>query len=250
MKDDRLLRYSRQILLPAIGVEGQERLRQARVLVVGLGGLGSPAALYLAAAGVGTLILADYDVVELSNLQRQILHTTDRLGLGKVDSAMASLHALDPDIHLEGYPGILDESSLPALVAGVDAIVEGSDNFSTRFAVNAACYRAGKPLISGAVIRAEGQVSVFPGRPGGPCYQCLYPRAGAVETGCAANGVLAPVAGIIGCIQATETLKVLLGLGQSLCGQLLLLDAMTMEFRRLRLPADPACPLCASAAPG
>jgi adenylyltransferase/sulfurtransferase len=249
MNDDQLLRYSRQIMLPSIGVEGQERLLGSRVLIVGLGGLGSPAAMYLAAAGVGTLVVADFDAVDLSNLQRQILHTTDRIGRTKVDSAIATLAALNPEVKVDGYKGAIDEDTLPGLLARVDAVVDGSDNFATRFAINAACFSAGIPLISGAAIRTEGQVAVFSGRPGGPCYQCLYPRDGSLDETCSANGVLAPVVGIVGSIQATETLKVLTGAGEPLYGRLLLLDAMTMEVRTVRLPADPHCPICGESDP-
>lgn len=250
MNDDQLLRYSRQIMLPAVGIEGQDRLLDAKVLVVGLGGLGSPVAMYLAAAGVGTLVVADFDAVDLSNLQRQILHSTDRIGMPKVDSAVQSLHALNPLVRVEGYKGSINEDTLPDLLTGVDAVVDGCDNFVTRFAVNESCFRAGVPLISGAAIRTEGQVAVFSGKPGGPCYQCLYPRDGSVDETCSANGVLAPVVGIIGSVQATETLKVLTGAGDPLYGRLLLMDAMTMEFRSVRLPADPYCPVCRNREPG
>lgn len=244
MNDDQLLRYSRQIMLPSIGVEGQERLMASRVLVVGLGGLGSPLAMYLAAAGVGKLIVADYDAVDLSNLQRQILHDTNRLGLSKVDSARMTLEALNPEVEIEGYKGAINDDTLPGLVRGIDVVVDGSDNFATRFAVNEACFRAGIPLVSGAAIRTEGQVSVFSGRPGGPCYQCIYPRDGSIDETCSANGVLAPVVGIIGSIQATEALKVLVGAGEPLYGRLLLVDALTMEIRTVRIPADPHCAVC------
>ena len=244
MNDEQLLRYSRQINLPAIDIAGQERLLQSRVLIVGLGGLGSPAALYLAAAGVGTLVVADFDAVDLTNLQRQILHTTDRLGMAKVDSAIQALGALNPDVQVEGYRGLIDAECLPGLLEGVDAVVDACDNFATRYAVNAACQRHQIPLVSGAAIRAEGQVTVFPGTPGGPCYQCLYPRAGQTDQTCSNNGVLSPLVGIVGAIQATETLKVLTGAGRTLAGRLLLIDAMTLEFRTLSLPADPACPIC------
>jgi len=249
MNDEQLLRYSRHIMLPSIGVKGQERVLNARVLIVGLGGLGSPVSMYLAAAGVGTLVIADFDAVDLSNLQRQILHTTERIGATKVDSAIETLHAINPQVQLNGYKGAINETTLPDLIAGVDAVVDGSDNFTTRFAVNEACYRAGRPLISGAAIRTEGQVSVFTGKPGGPCYQCLYPRDGSIDETCSANGVLAPVVGIIGSIQATEVLKVLTGAGKPLYGRLLLMDAMTMEFRSIRLPADPTCPICRTRPP-
>lgn len=244
MNDSEFLRYSRQIMLPGFGIEGQERLRAARVLVVGLGGLGSPVALYLAAAGVGRLVLADFDAIDLSNLQRQILHTTERLGRPKADSARLSLAALNPGVELVTVKRSLSEETLPALLAEVDLVVDGSDNFATRFAVNAACFGAGVPLVSGAVIRMEGQVATYSGRPGGPCYQCLYPRDGGLDETCSANGVLGPVVGIIGSIQATEAIKVLTGLGEPLFERLLLLDAAAMEYRSLRLRADPACPVC------
>ncbi len=244
MNDNQLLRYSRQIMLPGFGIEGQERLRASSVLVVGLGGLGSPAAMYLAAAGVGRLLLADFDAVDLSNLQRQILHTTERIGSPKAESARLTLSALNPDVDLVTVKRSLNEETLPALVGDVDLVLDGSDNFATRFAVNAACTAAGKPLVSGAAIRMEGQVAVFSGRPGGPCYQCLYPRDGALDETCTANGVLAPVVGIIGSIQATEAIKVLAGIGEPLYGRLLLLDAAAMEWRSLRLPPDPNCPIC------
>jgi adenylyltransferase/sulfurtransferase len=244
VNDDQLLRYSRQIMLPSVGVEGQERLLAARVLIVGLGGLGSPAAMYLAAAGVGHLLVADFDAVDLSNLQRQLLHTTERLGTNKVDSAIETLGALNPEVEVEGYKGAIDERTLPRLTSRVDAVVDASDNFATRFAINEACFRAGIPLISGAAIRTEGQVSVFSGKAGGPCYQCVYPRDGGADETCSANGVLAPLVGIVGSIQATETIKVLLRIGEPLYGRLLLLDAMTMELRSVRTPPDPACPVC------
>ena len=244
MNDQQLLRYSRQIMLPGLGVEGQERLRAATVLVVGLGGLGSPVALYLAAAGVGRLLLADFDAVDLSNLQRQILHTTDRIGQPKADSARAALAAINPEVETIAVKRSLTDDTLPELVAQADLVVDGCDNFATRFAVNAACVAARKPLVSGAAIRLEGQVAVFSGQPGGPCYQCLYPRHGEVDETCTANGVLAPLVGIIGSIQATEAIKVLTGLGRPLFGRLLLLDAADMEWRALAIPADPACPIC------
>ncbi len=247
MNDDQLLRYSRQIMLPTIGVEGQERLLESTALVVGLGGLGSPVAMYLVAAGVGRLLVADFDAVDLSNLQRQILHSTARIGKTKVESATEALRSLNPEVRVEGLKVAISESTLPALVSGVDVVVDACDNFATRFAVNEACFRAGVPLVSGAAIRTEGQVSTFRGKAGGPCYQCLYPRDGSVDETCSANGVLAPVVGIIGSIQATEVLKILTGTGEPLYGRLLLMDAMTMEFRTVRLPADPHCAVCGAA---
>ncbi|NVZ08667.1 molybdopterin-synthase adenylyltransferase MoeB [Allochromatium humboldtianum] len=248
MTDDDLLRYSRQILLPQFGIEGQERLRESSVLVVGLGGLGSPVALYLAAAGVGRLLLADFDRVDLSNLQRQILHTTDRIGLTKTESARQTLRALNPGVELVTVETSLTPENLAEQVAKVDLVVECSDNFATRFAVNAACQTAHVPLVSGAAIRLEGQVTAFSGQPGGPCYRCLYPDEGSIDETCTANGVLAPLVGIIGSIQAAEAIKILTGLGAPLFGRLLLLDAARMEWREVRLRPDPACPVCAEAA--
>lgn len=248
MTDDDLLRYSRQILLPQFGIEGQERLRESSVLVVGLGGLGSPVALYLAAAGVGRLLLADFDRVDLSNLQRQILHTTDRIGQTKAESAKQSLQALNPSVELVTVEASLTPENLTERVAEVDLVVECSDNFATRFAVNAACQAARVPLVSGAAIRMEGQVTAFSGQPGGPCYRCLYPDEGSIDETCTANGVLAPLVGIIGSIQATEAIKILTGLGIPLFGRLLLLDAARMEWREVRLRPDPACTVCSATA--
>jgi len=247
MNDEQLLRYSRQILLPQFGVEGQERLMASTVLVVGAGGLGSPVALYLAAAGVGRLIIADFDRVDLTNLQRQILHATDRVGTAKAESARRTLHALNPEIEIVPIGRRLEGELLQEQVAASDAVVDGSDNFATRFAVNAACVATARPLIAGAVIRWEGQVSVYTGRPGDPCYRCLYGNGGQVEDTCSENGILAPVAGIVGSIQATETLKVLSGVGTTLAGRLLILDALEMRFRTLTLTRDPACPVCGPA---
>jgi molybdopterin/thiamine biosynthesis adenylyltransferase len=244
MKERERLRYSRQIMLPGFGLEGQERLRDSTVLVVGLGGLGSPAAMYLAASGVGRLLLADFDAVDLSNLQRQILHTTDRIGLPKADSACLAVRALNPEIEPVAVKRSLGPEGLAELVGRSDLVLDCSDNFATRFAVNAACVAAGRPLVSGAAIRLEGQVAVFPGQRGGPCYQCLYPLDAALDETCSLAGVLAPVVGIVGSIQATEAIKLLAGLGQPLTGRLLLLDAAAMEWRTLNLPADPACPIC------
>ncbi len=244
MDDDQLLRYSRQIMLPQIGIEGQQRLQAARVLLIGLGGLGSPVAIYLASAGVGELVLVDFDRVELTNLQRQPLHSSERIGRPKVESAVATLRALNPETRLHPIGHRLEGAELAEQVAAADLVVDASDNFPTRFALNAACAAAGKPLVSGAAIRMEGQVTVFPGAPGGPCYRCLYPESGSVEETCAENGVLAPLVGIIGSIQALEAIKLLTGAGEPLIGRLLLLDAMSMEWRSLRLRPDPACPVC------
>ncbi len=249
MTDDQLLRYSRQILLPDFGVAGQERLRAATVLIVGLGGLGSPVAMYLAAAGVGRLLLADVDVVDLSNLQRQIIHASERIGLLKTESARQTLSALNPEVELVAINDDLRGERLSGLVATVDLVVDCCDNFPTRFAINAACVAARLPLVSGAAIRLEGQVTAFSGQPGDPCYRCLYPHDGETVDRCTDNGVLAPVVGIIGSIQATEVIKILTGLGTPLFGRLLLLDATTMDWRSLRLPVDPDCPVCSATTP-
>lgn len=251
MNDDQLLRYSRQILLQQIGIEGQQRLLAAHVLVIGLGGLGSPVTMYLAASGVGCLTLVDHDQVELTNLQRQIVHTTAALGMPKVESARRTLAALNPEVRIETINRKLDEAGLAQAVRAADAVVDASDNFATRFAVNRACVAAKKPLISGAVVRLEGQLSVFRADRGdSPCYACLYRDTSAEDAElCSQFGVLAPVAGVIGTLQATETLKVLLGIGESLTGRLLLLDALAMEWRSIKLKKDPACPVCGSVAP-
>ncbi|MES9944086.1 HesA/MoeB/ThiF family protein [Candidatus Thiodiazotropha sp. CDECU1] len=244
MNDDQLLRYSRQIMLPAIGIEGQEILLGARILIVGLGGLGSPAAMYLAAAGVGNLVLLDFDQVDLTNLQRQIVHTTSRIGELKVESARETLLALNPECQVETIAEKLDQEALQQQIEKADLVLDGTDNFATRFAINKACYLTGTPLVSGAAIRMEGQISVFTGEPGGPCYHCLYPDEGEMDETCSANGVLAPLVGVIGSLQATEAIKQLTGAGNTLHGRLLLLDALEMEWRSLRLIPDPACPVC------
>jgi adenylyltransferase/sulfurtransferase len=242
MDDKQLLRYSRHILLPQIDVRGQEKLLASRVLIIGLGGLGSPAAMYLAASGVGNLVLVDHDRVDLTNLQRQIVHATERVGQDKVASAAQGLDALNPGVRVTTINQKLEGAALEEQIQQVDAVVDTTDNFASRFAINEACMRAGKPLISGAVVRFEGQVAVFP--PGGPCYRCLYTEGGGPDEACATLGVLAPAAGIIGSIQAVETLKVLLGIGQTLAGRLLLFDALNMEWREMKLRQDPACPVC------
>jgi molybdopterin/thiamine biosynthesis adenylyltransferase len=242
MDDKQLLRYSRHILLPQIDVRGQEKLLASRVLIVGLGGLGSPVAMYLAASGVGHLVLVDHDRVDLTNLQRQIVHATERVGQDKTASAAQGLAALNPGVRITTINQKLEGAALEEQVRQVDAVVDTTDNFASRFAINEACMRAGKPLVSGAVVRFEGQVAVFP--PGGPCYRCLYAEGGGPDEACATLGVLAPAAGIIGSIQAVETLKVLLGIGQTLAGRLLLFDALNMEWREIRLRKDPLCPVC------
>jgi adenylyltransferase/sulfurtransferase len=245
MSPDEATRYSRQVLLAGFGEASQERLLASRVLIVGLGGLGSPVALYLAAAGVGRLLLADFDAVDLSNLQRQILHTSERIGWTKVDSALATLSALNPHTELVGIKRSLSAERLRELAGEVDLIVDASDNFQTRYAVNAACVEAQIPLVSGAAIRAEGQVAVFSGQLGDPCYQCLYPDDGQEGERCAREGVLAPLVGIIGSLQATEAIKLLSGYGKPLISKLMILDARDMAIRTLKIPRDPACPICA-----
>lgn len=244
MNDELLLRYSRQILLPEIDVSGQERLQSARVLIIGMGGLGAPVTLYLAAAGVGHLTLVDFDSVDLTNLQRQVIHTTASIGQLKVESARQAALALNPHIQVQVIQEKLAYSQLLEVVSSNDVVVDCSDNFPTRFAINRACKTAGKPLVSGAVIRFEGQISTYDFRtPDTACYHCLYGEEGENEDTCSTTGILAPVAGIIGSMQATETLKLLLDL-PTLSGRLLLLDAKLMQWQEMRLRKDPACPVC------
>jgi len=250
MDDTQLLRYSRQILLPRIGTEGQQTLLDARVLVIGAGGLGSPAALYLAAAGVGHLVIADDDCVDLSNLQRQILHRHTDIGKPKVDSAKHTLNALNPDVEVISLQSRLQGDALTKQVSQADLVVDASDNFDTRFAVNRACVETATPLVSGAAVRMEGQVSVFlPKDPDSPCYRCLYREGDDPEQTCADNGVLSPIVGIVGSIQALEAIKVLLELGDTLCGRLLVFDGLYHEWRSMKLRRDPACPVCGDKKP-
>lgn len=245
LSDDELLRYSRQILLPQIDIDGQLRIQAGRVLVIGLGGLGSPVALYLAAAGVGELHLADFDSVDLTNLQRQVIHDSQSVGQGKVDSAMARLTALNPHVHLVPLRQALDADSLAAAVAAVDVVVDCCDNFATRTAVNAACVATGTPLVSGAAIRLEGQLSVFDPRDAqSPCYHCLYGAGSEDELTCSEAGVVGPLVGLVGSLQALETLKLLAGFGTPLVGRLLLVDALGSRFRELRVKRDPQCAVC------
>ncbi len=248
MDDHQLLRYSRQIMLPQLDIAGQQRLIQSHALIIGLGGLGSPVAMYLAAAGVGQLTLVDFDTVDLSNLQRQIVHSHNDIGRAKVDSAADTLHALNPDININTLDKKLTDETLIQAVQQADVVIDACDNFATRFAINQACVSTHTPLVSGAAIRLEGQVSVFPNAPGkaanAPCYRCLYDDIPETEAGCSETGVLAPLVGIIGSIQATEAIKLLSGLGTSLAGRLLTLDASTLEFREIRLRRDPQCPAC------
>ena len=245
ISDSQLLRYSRQIMLPDLDVAGQERLLQARVLIVGLGGLGCPVALYLAAAGVGELLLADGERVEISNLQRQIAHTQSRIGDFKVDSASTAVAALNPECRIRGIPRYLELEELTALAAEVNLVVDASDNAATRLAVNRACVEAGVALVSGAAIRSEGQVAVFHPARGGPCYRCMYPQdAGELDLACSESGVLAPLVGVIGSLQALEAIKLLAGFGEPLQGSLLVIDAWSMQVRRLKLRQRSDCPVC------
>lgn len=242
---DEVLRYSRHLSLPEVGIEGQRRLKAARVLLVGAGGLGSPAAMYLAAAGVGTLGLVDFDAVDVSNLQRQILHGTPDVGRPKLDSACDRLHAINPAVAIEKHATALDAANARELVAAYDAVVDGTDNFPTRYLVNDACVLVGRPNAYGSIFRFEGQASVF-AAPGGPCYRCLHPEPpppGLIPS-CAEGGVLGVLPGIIGTIQATEAIKLILGVGEPLVGRFLVYDALRMRFRELKLRKDPDCPVC------
>ncbi len=245
MNDEQLLRYSRQIMLPEIDAEGQEKLAKAQVMIIGIGGLGSAASVYLAAGGIGQLVLVDYDKVDLSNLQRQIVHTTPDIGKLKVESASEYLSVLNPDVHITTIDHKLDGKELLEEVSRADVVVDASDNFSTRFAVNAACVRSRTPLVSGAAIRFEAQVSVYNlANDNSPCYRCLYGSESELDQSCTANGVIAPLLGIIGSIQACEVMKLIMGIGNTLDGRLLLLDAMNMEWHTAKLNKDPNCPEC------
>ncbi|MEI8327439.1 MAG: molybdopterin-synthase adenylyltransferase MoeB [Betaproteobacteria bacterium] len=245
MQDHQLLRYSRQIMLPQVDIEGQQKLLNARILIIGLGGLGSPAAMYLAAAGVGRLALNDFDTVDLSNLQRQIAHDTENLGVSKVESAKYTLLRMNPEIQIELIDHQLEGEELEKQIDRSDVVLDCTDNFAARFAVNRACVRTKTPLVSGAVIRFEGQITVFtPGYDDSPCYNCLYPDQGELEESCVRNGVIAPLPGIIGSIQALEAIKLIIGIGETLRGRLLLLDALSMEWNRMKLTKNPQCPTC------
>ena len=246
MNDAQLLRYSRHILLDEMGVEAQERLLAATVLVVGAGGLGSPAALYLASAGIGRILLADGDTVDLTNLQRQVLHRDDRVGQGKAESGRRSLLEMNPEIEVEAIATRLEGDALRAAVARATVVLDCCDNFATRHAVNRACVEAGVPLVSGAAIRFDGQLAVFDTRRAdSPCYHCLFPDGQDVEeVRCATMGVFAPLTGIVGTMQAAEALKVAGGFGTPITGQLLLIDTRTLSIDRIRVPRDPGCPVC------
>jgi len=243
MNDQQLLRYSRQIMLPQIDVIGQQKLLDAKVLIVGAGGLGSPAAMYLAAGGVGQITLYDDDQVDLTNLQRQIAHDTSDIGLDKVISTLNTLKKLNPEVMVRAQKARLKGETLIQEIAQADVVLDCSDNFATRFAINRACVETQTPLVSGAAIRFEGQVNVFtPGRADSPCYNCLYHSEGEELQNCALNGVIAPITGIVGSIQALEAMKLIMTTGDPLIGRLLLLDGLTMEWQTLRLKKNPACP--------
>jgi len=245
MNDDQLLRYSRQILLPQIDITGQQKLLNSHVLIVGLGGLGSPVALYLAAAGVGHLTLVDDDIVELSNLQRQIIHGEQDIGRPKVESAADSLRALNSSIQIETYTSRLSENDLAMVITATDVVVDCSDNFATRFLLNKVTQQLKTPLVSGAAIRMEAQVTVYdPRQIGSACYRCIYEDNGELQQTCSESGVLSPLLGIIGSMQAVETVKLLTNIGESLAGRLMIFDALAMTWRELKLRQDPDCPIC------
>ena len=246
LNDDELLRYSRQILLPNFDIEGQARLKSARVLIVGAGGLGCPVALYLGAAGAGAITLADDDQIELANLQRQIAFGQNQLGQSKAGQLADRIRRINPQICVNAITSRLSGQSLSQQVAAATLVVDCTDNFATRFALNRACVAARVPLVSGAAIRGEGQLSVFDSRnPSSPCYHCLYSEQGDEELNCSEAGVIGPLVGIIGAAQAMEAIKVITGIGQPLTGRLLILDAWQMEWREMKLARDPGCPVCA-----
>jgi adenylyltransferase/sulfurtransferase len=245
MNNDQLLRYSRQMMLPEIDAEGQQRLADARVLIIGLGGLGSSSSVYLAAAGVGHLVLVDFDEVDISNLQRQIVHATKDIGRLKVDSAAEHLLELNPEIQVTKIDHKIENEELEEQIKSSSVVLDCSDNFQTRFAINDACVKHKIPLVSGAAIRFEAQVSVFDSRhEDSPCYRCLYGNEAEVEQTCTANGVISPLLGIVGSIQACEAMKIIMNLGETLEGRLLLLDVMHMEWHTAKLNKDPNCPVC------
>ncbi|MCS6875699.1 MAG: molybdopterin-synthase adenylyltransferase MoeB [Aquificaceae bacterium] len=246
--EEQIKRYARHIILPEVGGVGQEKLLNSKVLVIGAGGLGSPSIYYLAAAGVGTIGIVDFDVVDFSNLQRQILHNTERVGVPKVESARMTVEKLNPDVKVITYNTMINKSNIMDIIKDYDVVLDGTDNFPTRFLINDACYFLNKPLVSAAMLRFEGQISVFDFRnkENSPCYRCLYPEPpppGLVPS-CQEAGILGSIGGIMGCIQATEAIKLLLGIGESLVGRLLIMDALSMDFRKVKLRKDKACPLC------
>lgn len=250
MTDDQLLRYSRHILLDEVGIEGQQKLLDAHALVIGAGGLGSPVALYLGSAGVGRITLVDHDAVDLTNLQRQIAHTAQRVGEPKATSARAAIAAINPQVVVDPVLQRADARLLDALIPTADVVLDCTDNFATRQAINLACVAHGKPLVSGAAIRFDGQVSVYdPRQSASPCYACVFPPQDVVEeVQCATMGVFAPLVGIIGTMQAAEALRLLMGVGTSLAGRLQMLDARTMEWNEMRIRRDARCPVCAGRA--
>jgi thiazole biosynthesis adenylyltransferase ThiF len=246
--EEQIKRYARHIILPEVGGKGQEKLLNSKVLVIGAGGLGSPAILYLAAAGVGTIGIVDFDVVDFSNLQRQVIHNTERVGTPKVESAKKTVEMLNPDVKVIAYNTRISKENIMDIIKDYDVVLDGTDNFPTRFLINDACYFAGKPLVSAAMLRFEGQVSVFDYRmkEKSPCYRCLFPEPpppGLVPS-CQEAGILGSIGGIMGCIQATEAIKLILGIGEPLVGKLLIMDALSMDFRKVKLRKDPSCPLC------
>src|SRR6187401_1913993 len=249
LSGDEIKRYSRHLIMPEVGMEGQKKLKAAKVLCIGAGGLGSPAALYLAAAGVGTIGLVDFDIVDVSNLQRQVVHTTDRVGDRKVESAQRTINALNPDVTVVAHEEMLVAENVERIIRGYDVILDGTDTFETRYILNDAAVAAGIPVVHASVFRFEGQLTTFVPYDG-PCYRCLYPTPPPPELapGCSVAGVLGVVPGILGLLQANEALKVLLGIGTTLSGRLLLFDALETEFTELKLRRDPNCPVCSDAA--
>ena len=245
MNDDQLLRYARQILMPQFGIEGQEKLLEAHIAIIGLGGLGSPSAMYLAAAGVGELTLVDGDELDLTNLQRQIAHQEHNIGINKTLSAKETLHRLNPEPVINCVNNQLHDMQLEQLIKKVDLVIDATDNFDSRFEINKTCFKHKTPLVSGAAIRMEGQLSVYDFRDdSSPCYRCLYHEVDAQTETCSENGILGPVVGTIGCLQALEAIKVITGIGDSLQGQLMIFDAFSMDWRKMKLRKDPACPVC------
>jgi adenylyltransferase/sulfurtransferase len=247
MDNQQLLRYSRHLMLPQLDYAGQQKLLQSRVLMIGLGGLGSAASLYLAASGVGELVLNDFDTVDLGNLQRQIVHTMSSIDINKAVSAKQTLAALNPDCHVTEIPFRLDEKALQEQIRLADVVVDCSDNFATRFLLNRLCFETRTPLVSGAAIRYEGQLTVFHYAGQDACYACLYPESDETEEGCTANGVLAPVVGVIGSLQALEAIKVIAGIGETLRNRLLVFDAFTQQYRVVQFSKDNNCRVCGSA---
>lgn len=247
MNDHQLLRYSRHILLPQIDYAGQEKLTKSHALIVGAGGLGSPAALYMAASGVGTLTICDFDVVDITNLQRQIIHTTQSVGINKAISAQQAIYEINPDVAVQAIQAKSTEVEFSALVSQADVVLDCSDNFATRYMLNSLCVKHKKPLVSGAALAFEGQITVYDMRHAdSPCYHCLFPDNGeGTDFRCATNGVFAPLVGMIGTTQAAEALKILMGIGESLQGRLLLLDALAMQWREIKLKKDTSCSVCA-----